>query len=441
MKEKIYPLLICLILVSCMGKPQGENSPGIVEMGTPISRETSNPTQLSTFEATLTPTQSFTVTISPTSTSEFVVIHETSEVENDLSNVNLSGRIVIISDDWPDFSYIWDLDENTKTTFHSNSQEDIYDCVISPDRKSIALRLSGSPNNKKILRIIDYKGKQILEEFFTYQNRAYLIEWYDNDHLVFEQIRIENNNLVFPWDLVIYNPFTQEKLKELSITSYPGSAKWRPPRFDWGEYSNSLAVYSPDYGYVVYYQDDLKITLRDIKEEKIIVTLDPGWDTGPPRWVSDGQSFLIDMYTDHEAYLKDFYLEEMFRVNLAGEMERLTYLTEVFPEVNIESYQASPSGEKIAFWIKTNSTNPIFYLAVMETETKQIRIFESVIYYAVGTFGPGLPIWSPDSSQIMIATRSDDEEICANILDVQDNSVLQLGCGFSFAGWLCDDTP
>ncbi len=429
MKEKIFPLLICLIMVSCMRKPQVENSPGIVEIGTPISIDTS------------IPTQSYTATISPTSTPEFVVIHETPEIENELTTANLTGKIVVINDDLPYFSHIWDLDENTKTTIHSNSQEDIYDCVISPDRKSIALRLSGSPNNKKILRIIDYEGKQILEEFFTYQNRVYLIEWYDNNHLVFEQIRIENNNLVFPWDLVIYDPFTQEKLKELSITSYPGSAKWKPPRFDWGEYSNSLAVYSPDYGYVVYYQDDLKITLRDIKEEKTIVTLDPGWDTGPPRWVPGGKSFIIDMYTDHEAYLKDFYLEEMFRVNLAGEIERLTFLTEVFPEVIIESYQVSPSGEKIAFWIMTNSTNPIFYLAVIETETKQIRIFESVIYYAGGTFDPDIPIWSPDSSQIMIATRSDGEETCANILVVQDNSVLQLGCGFGFAGWLYDDTP
>jgi hypothetical protein len=374
------------------------------------------------------------------------LIHKDLDIETNLETFDLSGRIVLRGSvynfvyQYP--SYIWDLDENIKLPLTINNDQTINMFSISPDRELIALKIVSTPINRPILRIVNYSGEQVSNQDITDKDWFFLIGWYDNENVLFSRT-IRENNLRLPGPIVIYNPFTEEVTQELSIANFPDAATWVPftAGWGWGEFTEAMAVYSPGYRFVVYYQDSMEITLRDILKKDTITTLNPGWDTGPPRWISNGEALIIDMFTNQEEYLKGNYCEELFRVNIDGSVEQLTYLTNTFDEVNIKSFRISPDNRYIAFWLNTNSTIKEYKLALFDIQAKEVWIYDNILIPISESYAP---VWSPSSNQIMVFGIEGEQGKERNrtiLIDLEEYYAIELALDVLPVGWIFDETP
>ena len=228
------------------------------------------------------------------------------------------------------------------------------------------------------------------------------------------------------------------------MENYPETDSAIPPRIGWKEFTTTLAAYSPDFNYVAYYTGSNAIMLYDIRQKEVLLTLYPEWDFvplwgyGPPRWASNSKNFFIDMNTNLNLFAKGIWSEEIFRVSITEEQERLTYLADQYPEVAIESLMVSPDDKKIAFWISTDTSNPNLTLAILEIATKRTKILDGITFNVADTFMPPSPIWAPDSNQLMVNIRDEATRFTTILIDLEENSATELAWDTKPIGWLYD---
>jgi hypothetical protein len=362
---------------------------------------------------------------------------------NNLSGcIFLKGAALGFLSQYP--SYILNLMDFSKDNIMINSDERIEFFSISPDHKNLAITIASTPIDSDVLRIINSNGEEILRIDYSDKDWFSLIGWFDENHLLFSRnMRSKDNELKIPGPIVVFNPFNQKIIQELSISNFPEAATWVPfiSESPWAEYSEAMASYSPDLKYVIYLNDTMEIILRDVELQTTILNLDSGWFAGPPRWRSDSQSFIIDRYLDEDNYRKEIFDEELFQIDIAGTVKRLSTFTDTFNGVRIDDFTLSPDQKLVAFWINTDGESPQKNLAVFQIETNILTIFENISLPIYENGYP--PVWSPDNSQIMVVfiESGQNETVFSTLLvDLKEPTATLLAHDVIPGGWMqeCD---
>jgi hypothetical protein len=160
-------------------------------------------------------------------------------------------------------------------------------------------------------------------------------------------------------------------------------------------------------------------------------------------WSPDGSQYVIALPVPYSNTAPDrSTAEELFGFGREGQITQLTDLSSTFGYVHIYEYQWSPDGRYIAFWLKISTnkdaspTDVIQRLVVLDVATREMteycvssgdRQFSSAI---------SLPIWSPDSQQLVVQNRSENGKWLVTLVDFTQGIVVPIAEDLTLLGWL-----
>jgi Tol biopolymer transport system component len=219
---------------------------------------------------------------------------------------------------------------------------------------------------------------------------------------------------------------------------------------DWGYSCWNLTVYDPTLTLVVYPSRDLDLikpsyVIWDLQSDQMVAELPfPEYYTYPPRWAPDGKFFIIA--NSPLEYLHVEYdpntpppNDEFYLISRNGEVLQLTNFADAFEQnINVYHYRWSPDGHYVAFWLDKNlETSP--YTADGELAVLDINTQEVTLYCIRGEFMTGggeLPVWSPNSKQILVKSVTEDGEGLVVLVDIVDGWAAEIIEGYTPAGWM-----
>jgi hypothetical protein len=152
--------------------------------------------------------------------------------------------------------------------------------------------------------------------------------------------------------------------------------------------------------YVALGEGDFEIRLWDLQEAKVIGELSP-WNSafGSPAWSSEGDRLFIPSYVSSE--LGD-PREDFYSLSFEGESSRVTHLSEGASAADIGTFEISPHGDQLAFWLRG---------AAAEHETLHVLIpgapEEITDLCILGNQDDSMsrpPIWSPSGREVLVTT-------------------------------------
>jgi Tol biopolymer transport system component len=332
-------------------------------------------------------------------------------------------------------AFMWNNDTKDVYRFSREEGDRLWGFNVSPDGKHIVYMHSNASNEKVVVATAD--GKTVWSQITD----SFLWNWFDNERLV---------NLLVPKSgspsLILLNPFSGER-QELRA-DYPNSemfsnewyARWRYTR-------GGLPIYDPMLTRVIYPQTRAQsestgwpIVLWDTKENKIvrkIETMDYWGET--PIWMPDGKQFIIAANMDSNE--NPASAKEFFAVNRDGEVKQLTHFKEYYQEINIlDNYSLSPNGKLLAFWISAKPSQfDDVRLAVLNIENGDVTNYciKGDPFLDIETTPPG-PIWSPDSTQLLVVSRNPQDAKIRRIvlMDLVRNYAAQIAEDVEPVGWM-----
>jgi hypothetical protein len=475
MKKKILSLVTISFLVGCVIS----NIPEINSTSKEIDNTSPTNTTISIGEniTILTATQQFIVTSSTNHIdSEEKLYTQTpmpssTEVDNNYSKMpeyaeenieilnpwnfkGIKGRIVLLGayNSSPpktifprqDPSYIWDIDTSRRSELEIAKDQELANLIISADGKYLAFQIENNSGNPFLLRIVDNEGKTLIDSTYDVRKWANLIGWFDDTHLMITETYWVEGHMTIPWPVVIYNPFSREILTKLNPNSFPDIHDWTPEPFQWSWYAFQAAVYSPKLDYVVYQRNNYDMTLWGVNNQSPLVTLNPGTpDYGPPLWENDGKFFVVDMQISPD--LNDERVaKELYKVELDGEVQQMTHLTDLFNEVDISYFSLSPDGKKVAMNLLTDRTKPYYCIAIFDLEKNQLTVYRNIhaFNFEFGYRNHIPPVWSLDSKEIMaLVDQVWGDGYRSVLIDIVDNKAVELANNMMPVGWMADDAP
>jgi hypothetical protein len=391
-----------------------------------------------------------TMTVYPQkNSSQTIIIEEKIDIDAVFSKNSLKSDLIVlegmsildlsnqISFPMQNPSYFWDFSTGQKQELTIAENQEIRSFAISPDNLLLAYWVSTYPRGPNILRIVDNSGKLVSET--THSNRTWftLIGWYNEQHVMFDKmIFTEDHYRILPWPVVVYDPFTENIVMELSVS--PRAGVQSVPAYPWDRNTYTSAVYSPDFQYVVIVNNVYNLVLWDIRNNSAINEFTTNtYEFGPPTWSAGGLFFVTDRRVDPELS-EGKEQEELFQIDLQGKEEQLTYFSDYFAESRIAGFSLSPDERYIAFNLSTEKTDPDYKIALFDKENREIRIYSNLISYHFSAYVPYLsPVWSPDSNQIMAAVNKEGSEGYRTVLiDLEENYAVELAEDVKPVGWM-----
>ncbi|HLO16645.1 MAG TPA: hypothetical protein VK206_17560 [Anaerolineales bacterium] len=248
--------------------------------------------------------------------------------------------------------------------------------------------------------------------------------------------------------LILLNPFSgdQQKLP----ADFPDSEMFSHDfsiAFAWTR--TSSPVYDPTLTRVVYpsgIQDSTTLVKQPIvilwdtrANQKVaqLVTMDYWGHT--PIWTPDGKQFIIATNLDPKK--AQVFAEEFYAVSRDGQVRQLTHFMDYYQEIKIlDSYSLSPDGKLLAFWIVSQ---PNLYegprLAVLNIETGEVTNYcIKGDAFSDNEAEPWLPIWSPDSTQLLVISRPPEDTKVRRVVvvDILHNYAAKINADMEPEGWM-----
>jgi hypothetical protein len=219
-------------------------------------------------------------------------------------------------------------------------------------------------------------------------------EWLDNQRLIFPLIREEGKFC----PMVVINPFTGEQTELAS--DYPdigGTYAGPVGRMSFGI---SDVVYDSSLNLVIFPVRRIPkkyIVLWDRQSNSILAEVEEkGEFLHYPIWSPDSTRFAVAVVISEPS---EHIVYDWFMVSREGQVERLTYFGDYFTNMQISDGNWSPDGQKLAFWLETDSgLCPGTNLAVLEVATRLVTntCIPGTLEY------PPPPKWSLDSRYIAV---------------------------------------
>jgi DNA-binding beta-propeller fold protein YncE len=314
------------------------------------------------------------------------------------------------------------------------AQDKFYSAVTSPDGTKYAV----SYMTDRQIKVFSADGN-LLAVVPPGEDPWMLAKWFNNEQILLTIIKpLEGVNYeVYPRDMVILNPFTQEQQRISS--DYP-DFDLANNRLYWAE--GGTTAYDPTVTKVVYPGSVEKnvggYILWDRIQEKKLWTLGNGHYMATPKWSPDGTQFVV-INTDSDAF--SF-------VSRDGEIARVVSINPNEPRTpsrffyTSELYSWSPDGRYLSFWLEkitkstseTNSANLAIYDLVTGSITDTCILF--------GSFQGSLsffqaPIWSPDGKYIVtLANWQKDGPFDTLMIDLEAGFAVEIGESLTPNGWL-----
>lgn len=421
-KRFLIPILLFL-LASCK---MGSNAV-VIPTVTPMSQETSMPTNL----LTSTPTIIDTPTVSPDAMG-----YQCLNVANHPpTNYVLKGTLAYNNDDNTD-AFLWNNDTKNVYRFPREEGDRLLAFEVSPDGKHIVYWHSSETKNQAVVATAD--GQPI----WSYVAVSQLLStWFDNERLINLEVSENGDRVLF-----LLNPFSGER-QELRA-DYPNSEMFSNEWYArWRYTKGGLPIYDPMLTRVVYPESHSQtkgsgwpIVLWDTEADKIIArikTMDYWGET--PIWTPDGQQFIIAANMASNETLSS--TKEFFAVSRDGEVRPLTHFMEYYQEINIpDNYTLSPNGKLLAFWISAKPGQfDDLRLAVLNIENGDVTNYciKGDPFLDVETTPPG-PIWSPDSTQLLVVSRNPQDTNIRRVVlvDLVREYAAQIGEDIEPVGWM-----
>jgi hypothetical protein len=219
-------------------------------------------------------------------------------------------------------------------------------------------------------------------------------EWLDNQHLIFPLIRQEFE--LRP--MVVINPFTGEQTELTS--DYPDIVHTSAGPVGRMNFNLSDVVYDPSLNLVIFpvrRSPKNYIVLWDRQSNSILAEVEEkGEFLHYPIWSPDSTRFAVAVVISEPS---EHIVYDWFIVSREGQVERLTYFGDYFTNTQISDGNWSPDGQKLAFWLETDSgLCPGTNLAVLEVAT---RLVTNTCIPGTLEYAPP-PIWSLDSRYIAV---------------------------------------
>ena len=293
------------------------------------------------------------------------------------------------------------------------------DAKVSPDRKHLAFKRNLYDSNQRNavaeeLALVNADG---VEKQLAWQNGwGRIAGWLDNEHL-----------LVVPRDqpagtVSIINVSTDQQ--QTLVPSFPDVYDEYPPTSWWTE-----AVYNSTLTRVAYFRKapQLGVALWDLQTGKVLAELNSEWTISvQPEWSPSGTWLAVSAPPD----LSRKENNELLLINEQGVISQRTDFSSLYSRTRIVGLSWSPNGDLITFWL-TASQSDVFtepaHLVVFDLKTQ--RLVEYCLKGRDSTGGT-LPLWSPNSQQVIVEHFSGVNSSRFVILDVEDNYAFQLRDGF-----------
>jgi len=267
------------------------------------------------------------------------------------------------------------------------------------------------------LVVVDSSGKEHVRMAYK-KDWGWLSRWLTNTSLIIRRDKPEIfHNLTAKY---LLNPFTGKtvELPPDPQDIYVGSVDWN---------GMGSISYSATIRYRAYKGGKLGMVLEDLQTNQKLVDI-PAHDS-PAEWSPDGQQFIYVEATDYDQGILDFYL-----VDIQGKVTQLTHWGSSIWKINSYGYRWSPDGRKVAFWVrKASDHSDKIQLATLEVASGKVTIYSIEFEFLMFN----MPVWSPDSNQLLVGTYHEDEEQKETILfDLEKGIAVHLKDGMLPVGWL-----
>jgi Tol biopolymer transport system component len=166
-----------------------------------------------------------------------------------------------------------------------------------------------------------------------------------------------------------------------------------------------------------------------------------------PRWSPDNSLVITSASLSNTS--SSYTDQEIIGIFRDGQFERLTYLTDSYPSVQISNASWSPDGKYLAFGFSSdeNTSYPDLYpnelpqsthfrLAVLDIQTRIVTNY----CVPLGKYAWVKPIWSPNGNQIALPDvyyhEGDVERKYLYIVDIKAGNVVPIFENAIPIGWL-----
>jgi len=452
---KIFSFLWIISLIGCqsVATPASQIQPSSV-VKTPEIVLTAT---LPIFEAT--PVQTESSTTIPTE----VVLPTDSVVQNQCPEISTQftpgvAKGVLVVSERDGLNTLFNLETGEKESLGGASNP-----IVSPSRNYLAY-VGLDDNTLERFLVVQTIGDSGQSKIPLFNGILRMPGWFDDQRILF-RMTSDYTTDPSPHSIVLFNPFTGEK--KTYTPNFPGidhEVEWNfsgPAVYDqtmkyvmyagykntdnktheyilWNIASQTKIASLPGSSYNGSYLYDSEIIQRD------------GVSNNPPRWSPNNDRVaIISSASEHQ-----IDVDEIFSVTIDGKIQQLTYFAGQYKNVTIGKMEWSPNGEKIAFWV-TLKPNPYemvdgayqdVRLAVLDIETFNITYYclsGDIIGLANGIpsakfIGRDIPapLWSLDSTQIVIENRYTSDNSRLILLDIPSGKSVVLGKDMEPVGWM-----
>lgn len=281
-----------------------------------------------------------------------------------------------------------------------------------------------SPNQDKLLhlpskKILDFDGTVLAN--INVDQGWYIRGWLDNDYLLLGEETTDTGSQEFR--TVVINPVKGVR-QEPNIDS-------QDIFYFFDQINYFPIILNPMLNRVAYpsvRDDGSGYVVRDIEQKKDVAFL-PAPVTKEAKWSLDGKEVAII----GEAALEQKGFE-LYGIDMGGRLEKLTTLTRYFDYIGINNFSWSSNGRFIAFWLTTTPSNgKKERLAILDVDEK------IVIDYCIAGLGihsTEPPIWSPDSQQLVVQSRDEENNDFAVLVDLKQGAAFVLGMNLKPMFWM-----
>lgn len=271
-----------------------------------------------------------------------------------------------------------------------------------------------------------------------------LAGWLDHERLVINIAAKDGDEALAkkPATLVVLNTTTGHQ-KELA-PDFP-SLNFEYPVPNWANWG--VTMYDTTLTRVVYPFDaagrfDSGYTLWDVPGQRALAHVPAGLHSLAPRWSPAGDQFVV---AASQATGQSWLSFELYSAGReGGEVQRLTYLTEHYAAVYIQSYTWSPDGKRIAFWFVEEPQGVPFIehgearLAVLDTETGLVTNTcvpgDHDASVAPARVPP--PLWSPDGTQLIVENSAANGRGRVLLVDLASETAVVVATEVRPEGWM-----
>lgn len=341
----------------------------------------------------------------------------------------IDGIVAISKLQSEEASYFLNLQNGEISVFSETFDEKVspdYTKLLYYDVQSISTQVIDA--NQKLIANIPDSSEQYLH-----------VEWLNNTNILLDK-RGENFPRELP-TLVIYNIETkihQDYNPVLpNFFDFPNEVRWDiysrivpHPSLDYLLYPARKATSNPT-------EVEISVVLWDMIHQREIQKIIAG-TYFQPVWSPDGNSFILGapprsprnssvVFTNTKDTAPFYYGSELLRVDLRGNVERLTYLSKDDIS-NVNNFTWSPDGQRIAFGHLTGSVHPDTpgVLSILDVES------EKIVDYCIS----GIPKWSADSKYILLTHTKEQFMNEVYIIDIETAQAWLLAENATAIGWM-----